>query len=174
MIEFRLATLDDSQTLLDWRNHPDTRQFSMSSKEIPLIQHEQWLSEKLQSHHCRLFMIMKDEDKAGMIRLDRDEDGIIVSWNVAPEKRGMGIGQAMLEKLTRQSADILTAKILSNNIPSIKIAEKANFKVTDDKGEWLIYRYWPQTEKCDRFGLKDHLEIYNQSSSELYCFHYFE
>lgn len=174
MIHFRMANRDDSQALLDWRNHPETRKFSLSPEKIPADEHELWFNNKLHANDCRLLIVTFNNDRAGMIRLDHSANDIIASWNIAPEKRGMGIGQAMLEKLTGQSADILMAKILPANIPSLKIAKQAGFRATDSDSNSLIYHYYPPTMEHQVLGLREHMALYNQSVPGQYRFHYFE
>lgn len=125
----RPAEFSDWKILLDWRNDPDTRLNSVSSVEIIEESHKYWLKHTLESDIRKLFIYEADKP-VGTIRLDIvDWETKILSWTVAPEARGAGVGTAMLKSFLEKYPDSYFAEILPENKASMAIAKKVGFKV---------------------------------------------
>ena len=128
----RPAEFSDWKLLLDWRNDPQTRQNSISSAEILEENHKQWLQITLESDVRKIF-IYELENPVGTIRLDIINGEKILSWTVAPDVRGKGIGSEMLKQFVEQYPGEYFAEILPENKASLVMAGKVGFKVIDSK-----------------------------------------
>jgi RimJ/RimL family protein N-acetyltransferase len=144
----RKATLEDSKMLFDWRNDPETRANSINTDPVQWEGHLCWLNKSLANPDRYLFIFEEGDVPVGTCRVDRyaegnDNDVVYeLSWTISPGWRGKGIGKKMLGELIGQ--DFLRGKKLksvtkNNNIASIKMAEKFNFKLLSSDGE---FGYW--------------------------------
>lgn len=125
----RPAEFSDWKILLDWRNDPETRENSVSSVEIVEESHKQWLKHTLESCIRKIFIYETDKP-LGTIRLDIvDWETKILSWTVAPEARGAGVGTAMLKLFLEKYSDAYFAEILPRNKASMAMAKKVGFEV---------------------------------------------
>ena len=84
-------------------------------------------------------------NEVGVVRFDELRDGSIeLSWTVAPEWRGRGIGKKMVSKalgLPLVVAKQLKARIKKNNLASQKIAQAVGFHLHGEHGgvgEWRL------------------------------------
>ncbi len=123
----REATLDDAELLLDWRNDPETRAASFTLEPVPLDKHLAWLKKTLRGP-VRLRVAEDNGVPVGTVRWEPNEDEAPeLSWTVAPSARGRGVGKRMLKKAVEAFRRPLTARIKSENIASIRIAEAVGF-----------------------------------------------
>lgn len=135
-VRLRPAVAADSDRLLEWRNDPVSRAMSLSSEFISREQHEGWYAASLASDR-RVILIGEDRatgEPIGMCRFDLEADGTAeVSINVAPRRRGGGIGSALLtaglEEFARSHPAVreVGALIRVENPASIRLFEKAGF-----------------------------------------------
>jgi len=124
---YRPATIDDARMLFDWRNDELTRAMSRSSEPIAWETHLCWLGERLKHSSPHLYIAEKANLPVGTFRLDGKE----ISYTVAPEWRGKGIGVSMLAQAQRSFCYLgqLRAEIFARNLASIKVAERAGLEV---------------------------------------------
>jgi len=123
-MNIRLATRDDAQLLLAWRNDPLTRAMSKSLHEVQWDEHVRWLNSRLTRIEPHLYIAEIDGAPVGTIRIDGDE----ISYTVAPEHRGRGYATEMLRWAHAQFGS-LRAEIKPENVASVKAAERAGHKV---------------------------------------------
>lgn len=96
-IDLRPATARDARRLFEWANDGDTRAASFSQAPIGWNEHVRWLTARLQSGTCTLFIAADAEDRpVGSVRADVDGDRAVLSLSVAPECRGQGYGTSMI------------------------------------------------------------------------------
>lgn len=126
----RKAVFEDWKVLLEWRNDPDTRKNSREMGVINEIDHKVWLQKLLEDHDRQLFIAIEDEKAVGSVRADFDKlCGLYeLSWSIAPNERGKGIGKKMVKLLTDRLNGKVRAEIKKGNTGSIKIAEHAGMK----------------------------------------------
>lgn len=136
---FRSATAADANPLFRWRNDPATRAASLESSEVVWDDHVAWLTQSLVSENRRLLVAELDGEPVGTVRFDRQEAGWAMSWTVAPERRGQGLGGRMVRAAAENFGAPLSAVVLSGNVASRKIAAAAGFvqvEVTADRTFW--------------------------------------
>ena len=141
-ISFRKATIDDAAWLLFLRNDQQTRAQSLTQEPISPEQHIHWLKNTLINPSRLLLIASFQENKVASFRLDQKADGSIeLSWTVAPDFRGKGMGSLLL---TTVGAILpghleLCACVLQGNPASLKMAEKAGLRPHRKEGQliWL-------------------------------------
>lgn len=127
-LTLRKATVNDGELLLSWRNDPITRFNSFNSDPISRVSHFRWLEGVFANPLRDLYVAEVDGVPVGTLRVDRNDSGESeLSWTVAPEARGHGIGKEILIEARRMIDGVLTAQIKVENVASIKIAEAAGF-----------------------------------------------
>lgn len=131
-MKLRPATIEDAQILFDWRNDPLTRESSISTDPVAWDDHVRWLEASLSNPNRELLVAEIDGVPVGTVRLD---DGVELSWTVAPSQRGKGIGKQMVSLVERGSI----ARIKRSNVASQRIAGAAGFVLAEDGEvqEWV-------------------------------------
>lgn len=122
-MKFRLAELLDSEILLKLRNDPVTRSGSHHSEKISQKDHDRWFNATLKDPNIQLYVFEIDKKFVGTVRSDFDEGTYKLSWTVAPEERGKGIGKKMVSLLANELKTPIRAEVKESNIASIKIAK---------------------------------------------------
>ena len=149
----------DAEALLDWRNDPVTRAMSGGSDVISRVQHMAWLGRRLADPDSLLLIGERGGAACGMVRFDRGASGAAeVSINVAPGSRSQGLGFELLrlgcdECIARGFAHSLTARIRPANRASLRIFQRAGFRLRDlSDPEMLVLRREPATPAAPRSG----------------------
>lgn len=88
--------------------------------------------------------IRKADKRIATLRFNRDQDGIEISIVIDETERGKGFGLQILNEasswLKAQGIEQVVAKIKDSNIPSIKIFEKAGYRLYKKDNSLLFYR----------------------------------
>ncbi len=131
-LSLRPATIDDAPTLLAWRNDPDTRANSRSTREVTVAEHQQWLAASAPNR--ALFVAELNGKPVGQIRFDRraSAPGIAeVSITIAPESRGAQLSAWLLKAAEVQARELLIntllAEIRPENERSIRAFKRAGY-----------------------------------------------
>lgn len=120
--------MDDAQRLLEWRNDPVTRHMSRNTEEVTLDTHLVWLERTLNTNGWHIYIADVDGLAVGTIRAQPHKRGIELSWTVAPEHRGQGVGRQMLALLLPRLDGLLHAYVSISNTHSMRLAENAGFQ----------------------------------------------
>jgi RimJ/RimL family protein N-acetyltransferase len=122
-LRLRRATIDDADLLLRWRNDPLTREASRNSAEVSAEEHIAWLTDSLDRADRKLLVAEENGAPVGVVRADFSDRVWELSWTVAPEARGRGVGKRMVALLAAQISEPIRAEIKAANIASARIAE---------------------------------------------------
>lgn len=141
VLHIRPAVLEDSLTLLEWRNDPQTRENSLTTEEVSLENHHKWFTGSLQREDRVIYVAeaISSENHfqaCGMCRFDISQAGktAVVSINLSPKFRGQGLSLPILQmsitefSQSQDQVNILEAEIKVSNQASISIFTKAGFK----------------------------------------------
>lgn len=139
-LKFRLVTIADANILLKWRNDPETRKSSHNSQKISKDEHIKWLKTSLKNSNRKIFIVEYKKHPVGTIRSDKKKDITELSWTVAPEARGRGIGKEMVAFFANQIIGPIRAEVKVNNEASKRIVEYAGMKFSYKENEILYYR----------------------------------
>lgn len=132
----------DEDLLFRWRNDPETRANSSNTAEISPKEHADWFSQIFAEHRQNVLIATKDGVDVGTVRPDWSEDrqGCDLSFTVAPERGGKGLGSAIVKHALKNMTNArVCAEVKVNNVASRRIFEKLDFKVIDTQGDVLMY-----------------------------------
>jgi RimJ/RimL family protein N-acetyltransferase len=143
----RRATEADAQRLFDWRNDPATRGNSRSMAPVSWADHVRWLTASLTNSARELLVAERQGEAVGTVRLDYSDTDCEISWTVAPERRGHGIGKEMIG-LAIGNARVakLRAEIKLDNEPSQRIVRSLGFVESERRSDLAVWRYVRELE----------------------------
>ncbi len=134
-----LRLLDENDILMTWKWQCDseTRRFFFESKSPGMEEHRNWVLSSLSSMNRTLYMILKNNIPAGVLRVDlfeRVRDAYVVSIYLNPKMVGVGVGSIAIEYVSNIYRDsLLYAEILKENFASLRAFEKAGFTKTEEQ-----------------------------------------
>jgi|SRR6185295_3156872 len=140
----RPATMDDAALLYAWRTDPLTRAASHQTSTIDFASHLAWLKRSLALLSRRIIIAEADGVPVGTMRTDIEDGITVLSWTVAPEHRGRGIGRTMVQRLVSTLPGILRAEVKCSNTASLRIAERAGFMAISEV-DGMVYLERPIT-----------------------------
>jgi RimJ/RimL family protein N-acetyltransferase len=136
-IVLRPATAADAALLLRWRNDPSTR--AQSRRQEPL-DWPQLIAPPPGAERETLVAELAGIP-VGSMHFDYRAGECELSWTVAPERRGAGIGAAMVQAAMAQvRAEHMTAEIKASNLASQRIAEKLGFACIGEQDGMTVWR----------------------------------
>lgn len=133
-LTLRRAAKSDCDNILDWRNHPDSRRFSLNPAPIDLEAHQGWFKNALKDPSKLLLIAESDSAAIGVLRYDIDGETARVSVYLVPGASGKGWGGRILalgEDQLRRAAPhvrVLEAEIRADNIPSVRVFAAAGYE----------------------------------------------
>lgn len=127
-VTLRLATYDDADRVLAWRNDPVTVATSQSGVPVDPREHRRWFLAQLDSWTSNLHIVEVDGVPAGYLRAEADPAWII-AIAIDPARRGQGIGTAaLLACIADYPADAtLVAWVRHDNAASLRCFGCAGF-----------------------------------------------
>lgn len=136
-LQIRRCREEDIHLLFDWANDPQTRENAFHQGQIKWEDHVKWFNNRINSVHCRIYILESDNVPAGQIRFDKDEVGeLVISYSIDHKLRGKGLGRKIvelgLEEITGWGNKI-KALVKKNNPASIRVFETLNFMKNEDK-----------------------------------------
>lgn len=141
-LRLRSVSEADCELLFAWANDRETRRNSFRTEKIEYGEHAAWFQRKIQEDTCQMFILLCDEKEAGQIRLDwqSDEDVARISYVIAPEYRGMGLGSEILRLVEPfASGKTLQGRVRRENVASAKCFEKNGYAMAE-REHWLEFR----------------------------------
>lgn len=136
-LSIREINVNDLEFTYLLSNDSLTRANSYNSEAIPFNNHESWFNKKLEDDNALYFIGQFNAQPAAFIRIDLSKEENLIGITLNKSYRGRGISSIFLKQSIKEfkrqyPAQIVTAYIKSNNIPSIKIFEKAGFNFIED------------------------------------------
>jgi RimJ/RimL family protein N-acetyltransferase len=136
----RSGMLADAYLLLGWRNDAVTRANSGDHSEVCLDGHVTWLARVLADPERELLIAEVDRVAVGTVRLDRLGAEYVLSWTIAPQWRGQGLGGAMVRlAVERARGRRLRAEIAPSNEASLAIARALGFRMSRTIGQMTVW-----------------------------------
>lgn len=144
-LSLRRAEQEDGAILLEWRNDPLVRRNSLNTKEVTAKEHQSWLCAKLASANVRLYIVCAGDKPAGQVRLDRSGSYAEISYGLAAEYRGLGLGRKVLELLEEEALLMggiaeLYALVRAENKASAKCFEALDYMKLEERGGIITYK----------------------------------
>jgi len=140
LLALRSATLDDARVLFKWHNEPLSRANSHNTRPVKWAHHITWLEKSLRQPARTILIAQLDGIPVGMCRADRELDCCEVSWSVAPEWRGRGIGRRMVQQLVQTLPGPVKAEIKVGNAPSVRLAQDIGMFLERIEGKVMLWR----------------------------------
>lgn len=127
-MKLREALHSDATFLFDLKNDKDVRKWSIASQDkIDWDKHLEWLHMNL---HKIAIIVYKGKD-VGDVRWVDDKE---IAIKIDKKYRGLGLADMVIKSLTRNPInEVIIAKIVDGNVPSMRLFIKNDFKVVDHK-----------------------------------------
>jgi UDP-2,4-diacetamido-2,4,6-trideoxy-beta-L-altropyranose hydrolase len=133
-LRLRKAGPEDAAALFVWLNDPETRRQSFNPNPVSWEEHDRWLARALGDPNRSLYVVETSDGLAvGQVRLDRVEDGAVISYGLDPIVRGRGWGARVLDLAvaawqSRGDGGRLHGFVRPDNLPSIRSFRRAGFE----------------------------------------------
>ncbi len=141
-LRLRRASEGDCELLFAWANDRETRKNSFRTENIEFEEHAAWFERKMHEDSCQMFILLCAEKEAGQIRLDWQDgqDVAGISYVIAPEYRGMGLGSEILRLVEPFACGkVLQGRVRRENVASAKCFEKNGYLMAE-RERWLEFR----------------------------------
>jgi UDP-2,4-diacetamido-2,4,6-trideoxy-beta-L-altropyranose hydrolase len=132
-VRVRRAVRSDAERVYAWRNAPETRRFTPDPRPLLLDAHLEWFYKAIRDD-TRVMLIGEDEaGPFGVLRYDLESRGALVSIYLDPERRGRGLGAALLSAgegwMLGRRPDVVRfrAEVQHDNAPSRRLFAGAGF-----------------------------------------------
>lgn len=132
-LSLRQAGERDAGLLFDGRNAPHVRQWAFNRELIDRDDHLAWLARSLEDPQRLILIGETVSGPVGMVRYDREGEGVDVSIYLFEGQTGVGWGQALLsggERFLRRhwpQVRVIRAQVLADNAVSISLFQKAGY-----------------------------------------------
>lgn len=152
-LSLRKVIKTDKNLLFKWANDPEVRKWSFSNNAITKSEHKIWFDKKHKDPNVLMWIFEDDNSPAGMFRLEKENNKVLLNYLMASQSRGKGLASKMLKmainevKSHWQNIKVL-AYTLPENIASIKSLEKAGFCLESSSDEKNCYVF----NKTERTG----------------------
>ena len=127
LTKVKLNDIKAYKFLFTLRNKDYVKKHSLSKKSIKFSTHKDWLKYFLKKKNI-IYIISEKKKMVGYIRMEKKNNFFYVSWAILKKYQKMGFAKKSLILATKNKNYRYKALIKKNNISSIMIAEKANFK----------------------------------------------
>jgi RimJ/RimL family protein N-acetyltransferase len=133
-IAIRVATVDDSRNLFEWRNHPSTRAMSRGPEPLEWSSHCAWLESVMRDADRPLLIGERRAQPVGVVRFDIRGEAAEVSIYKVPGQLERGTGTELLiaaESWLRQvrpEVHYLMAEVLGHNTVSHALFVSAGYE----------------------------------------------
>jgi len=152
-LSYRRATFDDCDLLFTWANDVTVRNNAHNNEPINYDSHITWLKSKLNSPDSWIFILLKNGISVALLRLDKKENDVLLTYSVAPKYRRKGIALEVINMLPdiikkeEIQCENIIADVYKTNIASIKIFQKTGFEKHDNKTFYTFKRCCREGEK---------------------------
>ncbi|MGY6523502.1 MAG: GNAT family N-acetyltransferase [Mongoliitalea sp.] len=133
----RDVVIEDVHITYTWANDPNTRKYAFNQGIIPLEDHQNWFSRKMNDQNCIYQLFEKGSETLGSIRFDVNGQEGLISYLIEPDQTGKGYGTKMLDlavrniETRRPDIKMLKGLVKKENLGSKKIFEKLGFERKD-------------------------------------------
>jgi UDP-2,4-diacetamido-2,4,6-trideoxy-beta-L-altropyranose hydrolase len=126
--QLRLMNFSDEAMIYSWQTHPETRKY-FRNPSIPTPQeHNRWIQDKINDINCEPYIIERNNQACGLLRIDKNINDFEVSIVIAPEYYRQGIAGDALKWARILHPNVrLKAEIKPGNLASIELFKKAGY-----------------------------------------------
>ncbi len=134
-IEMRIAGLNDSEKLFQWRNHSSIRAVSRNAGLIDWQDHQKWFASVLADPEKMLLIGHRAESPVGVVRFDLQNDEAEVSIYLVPDAALFGQGRILLQSAEQwlltnyPKIRRIRAHVLGGNVRSQRLFVGAGYQI---------------------------------------------
>tara|TARA_Y100001978_G_C23660833_1_gene418583 strand:- start:737 stop:1219 length:483 start_codon:yes stop_codon:yes gene_type:complete len=145
------ANLEHSKIIWEWRNDSITRKMSNSNSLISFNNHDKWFRKAILDIDNIIYIGLYQNIPFGMTRFDKlldRKDIYIISINISPTKRNLGLGKFLLKNSIQkifkedESCKKVIADIKVKNVVSCKLFESCGFNLSEINDQKKIYAFY--------------------------------
>lgn len=137
-ISIRKITIEDTDNILKWRNHPSVKKNFCLQEDLTKETHLNWFHNKILTGEVEQFIIIEESSNTSVgstylrdidLKNSKAEFGIFIGEESA---RGKGFGTAATKLILKYGFETLGLhkiylRVFTNNLSAIKAYEKAGF-----------------------------------------------
>ena len=126
-----------------WANDPEVRKGSFKNHTITKDEHRIWFDKKHRDPNVLMWVFEVNNSPAGLVRLEKDNNEVVLSYQIASQYRGKGLGTKMLKMAMNEVENHwrnikVMAYTVPGNIASVKSMEKAGFCLESSSDEKIV------------------------------------
>ena len=142
-LSLRKVINTDEDLLLIWANDPEVRKGSFKNHTITKDEHRIWFDKKHRDPNVLMWVFEVNNSPAGLVRLEKDNNEVVLSYQIASQYRGKGLGTKMLKMAMNEVENHwrnikVMAYTVPGNIASVKSMEKAGFCLESSSDEKIV------------------------------------
>jgi len=138
-------TQTEQLMVLEWRNHPNVREWMYNSEIISIESHFNFIESLKNDLYNKYFLVQKENQNIGVIyynKIDMLDKSLYLGLYAHPLERQKGDGQHLLQTAIGYAFDTLKIErikleVLSHNTAAVHLYKKFNFKVIEEKHDIL-------------------------------------
>jgi UDP-2,4-diacetamido-2,4,6-trideoxy-beta-L-altropyranose hydrolase len=142
-VSFRFANEKDCFQYFEWVNEKSVRLNSVNNEPVSWTTHEAWFKRKLDSNDTKLYIFHVQGTPAGQVRVEFSDAVWTINYSVDESFRGYGVGSLIckqaVEEIRKFSNSRINAHVKKENIASIRVFEKLNFKVDEERNGYVYF-----------------------------------
>lgn len=140
-LSFIKAGAEHLHTTFEWASDATVRAYSFNQHPISFEEHQHWYIKKIEQPNCMYLLGKWANDIVGSLRFDITSNDALISYLIAPQYHGKGLGRILLAKglayLSQHNNTVTTATgfVLPQNIASVKVFERLGFTCTEENNQ---------------------------------------
>lgn len=142
-LKLRKINKEDCKILFEWTNDPSVRKNAFNTEPVKWEEHQKWFATKLQNENDEIFLFLKDGEPVGQIRFEKEEDYWKLSYSIAKEHRGHGLGKELVELGLNEVQGKVKAWVKKDNPASLKVFDRIGFRREANGEEDAVQFIWP-------------------------------
>ncbi len=145
-LKIRLASIEDMQSIFEWRNHPDIRAISRNKQTIEWNKHKVWFEQLLIKDDIKLLIISENQKDVGVVRFDLNAPSAEISIYLIPGTLQNGLGTKLLDIAEKwlqsyhPEINEISAEVLASNPKSKHFFIKNGYVVTINQLTKRLYQ----------------------------------
>lgn len=141
-LKLRKVNKEDCKILFDWTNDPAVRENAFNTEPVKWKEHQKWFATKLKNENDQIFLLVKDGVPVGQIRFEKEEDYWKLSYSIANEHRGQGLGKELVKLGLEEVQGKVRAWVKKDNPASLKVFEGIGFRREKNGKEDPVQFLW--------------------------------
>jgi RimJ/RimL family protein N-acetyltransferase len=131
-LNFRKLDDTDLKDVFKWKNDKDTVKYSFHHLKMNMREFNTWFGSSLNNKKRKMFLLLDNKKKVGLIFFDKLKDCSEVSIMINPKERGKGYASLALKMVSKYYMDKfkvkrIIAKVNYDNLPSLKCFINAEY-----------------------------------------------